>query len=596
MSPFNFHEPSSGSRSHQSSNIQPHRQPQTSHGSVSPSISHRFRSPPPSSSINTFREFSISQPDSPQSTSSLSSSPQNHHHSNSRENTERTSSPRLLFPEHGLDTLPPKYTSASPPNILGNNLNENQSPRPRNYFQNVRVQSMTHPITVAPSFPSSVSPSLSSRQPKQALTVTTVDFDDDRSPPDVDQSPRLTSRAPPERPRPPNNREVLTSSSRSPVRPTRLPVRPVVVVTESLRPEDEDTRPWNARPSSRAPPEVRQPNHDDEEDRSSQPALDEAVIRSREQKRPYLPPPDAASETPFGDVVDTDRVDDEPGRHRHVDDDDGHSARLEERPQSQERPRTRTRQSRPRTTTTTEEPETRAPLLEDPGHRLEDDIPELPRSPSSRPPIPRRPDLPPPSVEEPPSTRKPKPRRVRVKRPPPPAVTQPVDSFSDDGEPSRDRSSSGRSLPSSSSSTTAEKCDPKVCKLPNCRCGGTSIPGGLKPKQVPQIVMITFDDAINDLNWDIYEEIFHSGRKNPNGCPPLGTFYVSHEWTDYSQVQTLYSYGHEMASHGVTHSFGEKFSIKQWTKEVQGQREILHLYGGVRMEDVRGMRAPFLQV
>lgn len=27
-----------------------------------------------------------------------------------------------------------------------------------------------------------------------------------------------------------------------------------------------------------------------------------------------------------------------------------------------------------------------------------------------------------------------------------------------------------------------------------------------------------------------------------------------------------------------------------------GQREILHLYGGVKLEDVRGMRAPFLQI
>ena len=108
--------------------------------------------------------------------------------------------------------------------------------------------------------------------------------------------------------------------------------------------------------------------------------------------------------------------------------------------------------------------------------------------------------------------------------------------------------------------------------------------------------MITFDDAINDLNWEIYEEIFNNGRKNPNGCHPLGTFYVSHEWTDYGQVQTLYSRGHEIASHGITHSFGEKFSKSQWLKEVQGQREILHLYGGVKLEDIRGMRAPFLQV
>jgi hypothetical protein len=44
------------------------------------------------------------------------------------------------------------------------------------------------------------------------------------------------------------------------------------------------------------------------------------------------------------------------------------------------------------------------------------------------------------------------------------------------------------------------------------------------------------------------------------------------------------------------HSFGEQFSQKKWTREIAGQQEILAAYGGVRMEDVRGMRAPFLAV
>lgn len=44
------------------------------------------------------------------------------------------------------------------------------------------------------------------------------------------------------------------------------------------------------------------------------------------------------------------------------------------------------------------------------------------------------------------------------------------------------------------------------------------------------------------------------------------------------------------------HSFGEQFSQKKWTKEIAGQREILSAYGGVKQEDIRGMRAPFLAV
>ncbi|KAG5881907.1 hypothetical protein JTB14_007106 [Gonioctena quinquepunctata] len=143
---------------------------------------------------------------------------------------------------------------------------------------------------------------------------------------------------------------------------------------------------------------------------------------------------------------------------------------------------------------------------------------------------------------------------------------------------------------------TAAKCRKDVCLLPDCSCGGKEIPGDLPVKQVPQIVLITFDDSVNDLNKVLYQDLFEKGRTNPNGCPIAATFYVSHEWTDYSQVQNLYSDGHELASHTVSHSFGEQFSQKKWTREISGQREILAAYGGVHLEDVRGMRAPFLSV
>nr|XP_032529041.1 uncharacterized protein LOC116779016 isoform X4 [Danaus plexippus plexippus] len=143
---------------------------------------------------------------------------------------------------------------------------------------------------------------------------------------------------------------------------------------------------------------------------------------------------------------------------------------------------------------------------------------------------------------------------------------------------------------------TAAKCRKDVCLLPDCFCGGKDIPGELPVDKVPQIVLLTFDDSVNDLNKGLYTDLFEKGRVNPNGCPITATFYVSHEWTDYSQVQNLYSAGHEMASHTVSHSFGEQFSQKKWNREVGGQREILAAYGGVKLDDVRGMRAPFLSV
>ncbi|KAH8409394.1 hypothetical protein KR222_002325, partial [Zaprionus bogoriensis] len=143
---------------------------------------------------------------------------------------------------------------------------------------------------------------------------------------------------------------------------------------------------------------------------------------------------------------------------------------------------------------------------------------------------------------------------------------------------------------------TAAKCRKDVCLLPDCYCGGKDIPGELQVESIPQIVLLTFDDSVNDLNKQLYTDLFEKGRVNPNGCPIAATFYVSHEWTDYSQVQNLYADGHEMASHTVSHSFGEQFSQKKWTREIAGQREILAAYGGVKLSDVRGMRAPFLSV
>jgi hypothetical protein len=65
-------------------------------------------------------------------------------------------------------------------------------------------------------------------------------------------------------------------------------------------------------------------------------------------------------------------------------------------------------------------------------------------------------------------------------------------------------------------------------------------------------VLLTFDDSVNDLNKGLYESLFERGRNNPNGCPISATFYVSHEWTDYGQVQNLYADGHEIASHSVS--------------------------------------------
>ena len=64
----------------------------------------------------------------------------------------------------------------------------------------------------------------------------------------------------------------------------------------------------------------------------------------------------------------------------------------------------------------------------------------------------------------------------------------------------------------------ASRCNPDVCRLPDCFCGGKNIPGGYKKEQIPQFVLLTFDDAINGINKEFFSKLFNE-RYNPNGCP-----------------------------------------------------------------------------
>jgi len=147
----------------------------------------------------------------------------------------------------------------------------------------------------------------------------------------------------------------------------------------------------------------------------------------------------------------------------------------------------------------------------------------------------------------------------------------------------------------------ATTCDPLKCQLPDCYCGD-GIPGGLSPEETPQFVLLTFDDAINPQVKEFFNKIFGvNGRKrrNPDGCSIKATFYVSHENTLYSIVQDLYSDGHEIATHTISHSQANRkkeFDEERWRAEIVGQKEMLTRYGGVDPRDIGGIRFPFLEV
>lgn len=52
----------------------------------------------------------------------------------------------------------------------------------------------------------------------------------------------------------------------------------------------------------------------------------------------------------------------------------------------------------------------------------------------------------------------------------------------------------------------ASTCDEKKCQLPDCWCSkdGTRVPGNLSTTAIPQMITITFSDAINAENFDLF--------------------------------------------------------------------------------------------
>lgn len=94
-------------------------------------------------------------------------------------------------------------------------------------------------------------------------------------------------------------------------------------------------------------------------------------------------------------------------------------------------------------------------------------------------------------------------------------------------------------------------CQPFLCRAPDCRCADTESGGDFDVADTPQLVMVTFDDAVTALNYDLIEKSLNQ-HKNPDGCSAQATFYVSHEYTDYSKVHQLWAEGHEIALHSIT--------------------------------------------
>ncbi len=131
-------------------------------------------------------------------------------------------------------------------------------------------------------------------------------------------------------------------------------------------------------------------------------------------------------------------------------------------------------------------------------------------------------------------------------------------------------------------------------------------PGNLKVSDVPQFIMLTFDDNPNveDMKWILD---YMESRKNPKGSgnaktfdniPIRAAFYTNGRFLDASEELTelhlrAYQSGHEIANHTQNHYNGSAFTVDQWLTEMQLCRESF-IKAGLPVDALRGFRTPFV--
>uniref|UniRef100_V5GJZ0 Putative peritrophic membrane chitin binding protein n=1 Tax=Ixodes ricinus TaxID=34613 RepID=V5GJZ0_IXORI len=142
-------------------------------------------------------------------------------------------------------------------------------------------------------------------------------------------------------------------------------------------------------------------------------------------------------------------------------------------------------------------------------------------------------------------------------------------------------------------------CDVQRCRPPSCACSGELPPGGLKVKDTPQLVMLTFNHTIHRGNMPFFYKLLSGAdrRNKATGCDVLVTFFVSAD-VDYQLANELYFVGHEIALHTISNrddpDFWRSLSPEQWGRELADQRKMLKAFGNIAEGDVKGFRGPFL--
>ena len=131
-------------------------------------------------------------------------------------------------------------------------------------------------------------------------------------------------------------------------------------------------------------------------------------------------------------------------------------------------------------------------------------------------------------------------------------------------------------------------------------------PGNLAPVEVPQFVMLGFDDNPDPeaMEWMLR---LLAPLTNPAGsgqtatfdaAPVRAAFYSNSRYlVDDPRLVTLHQVafdaGHEMGNHTHSHDNGAEFTVTQWQEEIEMCTRI-YSENGISAAEIRGFRAPFL--
>ena len=121
-----------------------------------------------------------------------------------------------------------------------------------------------------------------------------------------------------------------------------------------------------------------------------------------------------------------------------------------------------------------------------------------------------------------------------------------------------------------------------------------SPPGGLLPSQIPQIMVMSFDDSVSSASWDCVQGVL-TNHFNPNGNPIKATFFVSLDGkVDYCLIQNIYAAGNEIAVHTMSHTTDTNSTAATWRSEIVGCRKAISDLAQIPRDEIVGFRAPYL--